>query len=155
MSPTWSRGAVLIVVVVLLVAGISAAVWAVTRSPTASRVLVEICPSTFGGLLNISYLGNQSGYLTTGYFAEPYICYSELVPPGSNISLGFGLHSYDHVNSHVIQSFSVLPPYSLAAFSPRLPTSIAAGGNLSFAVTVHVPTTPGSYGGPGASLTVL
>jgi hypothetical protein len=141
------------VAVVVLVAGIGAAAWWTVSRP-ASRVNIEVCSGTFGGI-NITYLGNQSGFLTTGYLPEPLYCYSEVLPLGSTISLGFGLHSYDLNNSHVIQSFSVLPPYSLASYSPTLPAVVAPGGNLSFTVSVHVPTAPGTYSGPGASLSVM
>jgi hypothetical protein len=154
-SPTWSKGAVVIVVVVLLVAGIGATVWATaSRSPSPARDYIGICSGTFGGV-NISYLGNQTGFLTTGYFPEFYYCYSEFLAPNSTISLALGLHNYDLNNSHVIRTFTVLPPYSLSASSPGFPITIAAGGNLSFDVTVHVPATAGSYDGPGASLTVV
>jgi hypothetical protein len=154
-SRMWSRGVVIIVVVSLLVAGIGAAAWwTASRPPPSARVYISICSGTFSQV-NITYLGNQSGFLTTGYFPEPFNCYSGSVPPDSTISLEFGLHSYDLANSHVIQTFSVLPPYSLAVYSPTMPITIVAGGNLSFAVTVHVPTTPGSYSNPGASLTAL
>jgi hypothetical protein len=144
-----------VVAIVILVAGICDLAWATvgpTRPP--AQVYSSICSGTFGAF-NISYLGNQSGFLSTEYFVEPYYCYVALVSPNSIISLGFGLHSYDLANSHVVQTFSVLPPYSLAAFSPSVPAGIAAGGNLSFAVTVHVPTTGGSDGAPIGSLTVL
>ncbi|MCI4337428.1 MAG: hypothetical protein L3K17_09650, partial [Thermoplasmata archaeon] len=77
--------------------------------------------------MNISYLGNRSGFLSTGCFPEPFVCYARFAPPGSNISLGFGLHSYDLNNSHVIQTLSVLPPYSLASYSPNAPVTIAPG----------------------------
>ena len=136
--------------VVIVVAGTGAALWwTVSRPP--SRVYLEVCWGEMA--VNIIYLGKEGEYLTSNYFPEPFICSAGYYPPASTISVGFSLHSYDPTNTHVILSLTLLSPYSLAGSSPSAPATIAAGGNLSFSVTAQIPSAPGSYGGPSASIT--
>ena len=151
-----SRGIVTVVAVTVVVvaAGLAVLATAVRPSPPPQVRISPICSGTFG-LVNVSYAGTQSGYLSTHYGIRFFMCFSSTVPAGSVMSLDLYLHSADLASSHSISILSVLAPYGLISSSPGAPFTIAAGGNLTVEVTFHVPTAAGTYDGPTAALTAV
>ncbi|HTT26285.1 MAG TPA: hypothetical protein VMH90_04915 [Thermoplasmata archaeon] len=102
--------------------------------------------------LEFEYSGPERGFLFREYNESAQYCTSTSVPPRSTYETTLAIHSADTLARHTVLSVAISGPYSLAGSSPSLPTEIPPGGNLSIELTIRVPSLPGSYGLPGATV---
>jgi hypothetical protein len=123
------------------------------RSSAGGNDEIGLCSGEIT-LVNVTYGGNQSGFLTLSYYPLPDYCVLTTVPVGGTFSTIVYLHSTDYGNSHTVSSVGIVPPFTLRSITPSPPVTIAAGGNESFNVTLQVPLAAGSYS-PGATVTVV
>jgi hypothetical protein len=145
-----SRFLVLVVSAVLLL--VAATVGYVEWVPPSKSVTVSFCGSVLGA--SFRYDGNRTGFLSDGYGVSPTHCVTASVLPGSTLNLTLFVHSSDPHGAHQLLQVAVDPPFALTGLTPGVPRSVAPGGNVSFAAMLRVPSAPGSYDGPTATVTV-
>ena len=150
---TAARGGATVAVACLLVTTLGYVAFgsAVTRTDT-----IGVCDDSVYAI-SFVYQGNASGFLWPTFTGEvsPGACEGETVQVGGSVSVIAFVHSSDTTSSHEITSLVVAPPFKLASLQPTVPSTIAAGGNLTFQVSVIVPPTPGEYGAPSVTMTAI
>lgn len=122
-----------------------------TQAP-GKVTISDVC----GGQLyaTFQYDGNASGFLRNYYETPPAVCETDTVAAGSSLNLTLFVHSSDGRDPHQLVSVIANLPFTLISLSPGAPQTISPGGNVSFAALVAVPSSPGTYDSPTATIIV-
>ena len=118
--------------------------------PPVVRV-TEYCGGNLAAL-TFKYSGPEQGYLSSDTNNSPQYCTSVSLPPRSTYETPLAMHNTDSRYAHSIDSIDIASPFQLAGTSPSLPAEISQAGNGTVVLTIRVPSYPGSYGLPSATV---
>jgi hypothetical protein len=143
----------LAVVLALAAAGVVASIlveWGPNPSSPGVITVSDICDGSV--VASFEYTGTSTGFLSNTYPGQidPAHCQTETLDPGSTLTLSLFVHNLDQVSSHELTSVAVNPPFRTASISPGTPVEVQPGANVSFALHLQLPWTPGEYDGPTA-----
>jgi hypothetical protein len=132
---------VVLVVVVVVVVLAAFALWAVTMiaSPVSTFTRVTVTAASW------SIIGDS-----TDFASSSLTCGSQCpitVFTGSSFSYTLALVNSDSSSAHNVTSIDVNYPFTMSSLdiSPALPYTVAAGGHVSFVLTITASTIGGSY----------
>ncbi len=115
-------------------------------------VVTQYCGG-YWQVVHVDYSNGNASYLVANPGPLPQYCTSgSQVPPRSLYSASLVLENSDRMG-HSISQIVIAPPFTAGTITPGLPTQIGPNGDLTFAVSVQVPSIPGTYGLPSATVT--